>query len=364
MAHYKVNRQPFHTFIDQCTYKRIFVFGDLNTLNKAAPLTERLAAKGVEVTLYLMNQNEIVPTMEWAEELIHRALQAEYILGVGSGSINDLGKHIAHELGLPYGIFATAPSMDGYLSKGAALICQGVKTTFFVKPPDDMLMDLEVLRQAPKTMIAAGAGDLLGKYTALADWRLSEAINGEVVDEEAYQMMRIAMQQAFVTYDLIVKRDSYGISTLMDALNTAGLAMAKCGHSRPASGSEHHLSHYLEMDFIAHNQPIPLHGLKVGLGTLVALDLYHHLDCEWFDEGIRDQITHIIRDLPSVAHVETLLSRVGAPVRFRELGISKPLLSTALTQAHTIRDRYTILTYYHQNQRLAPLLSHLIERYY
>jgi glycerol-1-phosphate dehydrogenase [NAD(P)+] len=364
MGHYKVNRQPFNTFIEQFAYKRIFVFGDRNTLNKATPLTDALSAKGVEVTRYLMDQDEIVPTMEWANDLIRRIPQVEYILGVGSGSINDLGKYVAHELGLPYGIFATAPSMDGYLSRGAALICQGVKTTFSVHEPDDILMDLEVLRMAPDMMIAAGVGDLLGKYTALADWRLSEAINGEVVDEEAYQMMRMAMQQAFAAYDLIVKRDSYGISVLMDALNTAGLAMAKCGHSRPASGSEHHLSHYLEMDFIAHNLPIPLHGIKVGLGTLVSLDLYHHLDILWFDEEIRNQIMDIIRDLPPVEHVEALLSLVGAPVKFRELGISETLFTTALTQAHTIRDRYTILTYYHQNQRLEPMLSHLIERYF
>ncbi|MNI35234.1 Glycerol-1-phosphate dehydrogenase [NAD(P)+] [compost metagenome] len=54
----------------------------------------------------------------------------------------------------------------------------------------------------------------------------------------------------------------------------SGIAMQMTGHSRPASGSEHHLSHYWEMKHAAEGRAPELHGIKVGVATLMILSLY------------------------------------------------------------------------------------------
>jgi glycerol-1-phosphate dehydrogenase [NAD(P)+] len=104
---------------------------------------------------------------------------ASSILAVGAGSINALCKLAADRAGKPYAIFATAPSMDGFASASASVYENGFKLTFGALPPRMILADTEVLAAAPAYLKAAGFGDLLGKYTALADWRISHLVTGE-----------------------------------------------------------------------------------------------------------------------------------------------------------------------------------------
>ena len=49
----------------------------------------------------------------------------------------------------------------------------------------------------------------------------------------------------------------------MKALVTVGILMAYVGNSRPASGSEHHLSHYFEIVGILNDEPYFPHGVDV-----------------------------------------------------------------------------------------------------
>ncbi|MFQ9800392.1 MAG: iron-containing alcohol dehydrogenase [Clostridia bacterium] len=57
----------------------------------------------------------------------------------------------------------------------------------------------------------------------------------------------------------------------------SGIAMGYAGNSRPASGSEHHMSHFWEMDFLFRGKKAVLHGIKVGIGTVVSCKLYEYL---------------------------------------------------------------------------------------
>ena len=60
---------------------------------------------------------------------------------------------------------------------------------------------------------------------------------------------------------------------LMYGLILSGLAMQMAGNSRPASGAEHHMSHFWEMEVI--NGPLDaLHGEKVSVGTMLVLEEY------------------------------------------------------------------------------------------
>lgn len=363
MIIHKIENSDFNDFLARVKSKSLFVFGDVNTYPKAKTLINLLVKNEINYTEYVIMEKELIPTVNLANELIEKAKKSSYILAIGSGSINDLGKYVATKLDIDYGIYASAPSMDGYLSKGSALIYEGEKITFEVNPPKEMIVDIEVIKNAPEIMIAAGIGDILGKYTSLTDWRLANILKGEAIDYEAFDLMNKALSQVIDSFDLITVKDEHGISLLMDALNTAGIAMKICGNSRPASGSEHHISHYLEMYYIKNHLPIPLHGLKVGLGTLIAIELYKNIDLSWFKEEERSQVKKLISELPDTQEIIRLLQVFNAPTKFSEIGVDKSLLIDTLKNAYKIRDRFTILTYYNQNEKINLVINDLVDKF-
>ena len=73
----------------------------------------------------------------------------DFVLGVGSGVINDLCKYFAFQHSLRAGIIATAPSMDGYASNSSAMELEGIKTTVYTVCPSLILCDTEIMRKAP-----------------------------------------------------------------------------------------------------------------------------------------------------------------------------------------------------------------------
>jgi glycerol-1-phosphate dehydrogenase [NAD(P)+] len=98
---------------------------------------------------------------------------ADALVAVGSGTINDLCKYAAAQDGKPYAVFATAPSMNGYTSKNAAITVDGHKKSLAAAAPVGVFVDLTVLAAAPARMIRAGLGDSMCRSTAQADWLLS-----------------------------------------------------------------------------------------------------------------------------------------------------------------------------------------------
>ena len=108
------------------------------------------------------------------------------IVAGGSGVINDICKIVANVSNKYYVIVGTAPSMDGYASDGAAMILGGMKETVKAGLPRAIIADTEVLKDAPMEMIKAGYGDIIGKFSALCDWKLATAVNGEYFCQYIY----------------------------------------------------------------------------------------------------------------------------------------------------------------------------------
>ncbi len=114
------------------------------------------------------------------------------------------------------------------------------KITVSTTVPQDILLETEILRNAPQNMIAAGAGDMFGKYTSLLDWEFSKEINEEAYREEIAQDTRVALEKCMASVDGLPQRETTAIESLTDCLILSGVAMQRMGNSRPASGSEHH----------------------------------------------------------------------------------------------------------------------------
>ncbi len=257
---------------------RVLLVSDENTCRYAAPFAEKLRGYGIAAEEFVLPAREPVADEATCATVEARAKGAcDYVLAVGAGTINDIVKYVTFRLGLPCGVLATAASMDGYASGVTPLIRKGVKVTENAHTVRDILLDTEILRTAPPPMTGAGVGDILAKYCCLTDWKLASLLKGEAVDADAMALMRGALEGCVAALPAIRAGGSAGLGELMRALLVSGYAMVLAGNSRPASGAEHHMSHFLEMDFLRRGKPVPLHGIKVGLGTLVSLHLYKRI---------------------------------------------------------------------------------------
>lgn len=290
----------------------------------------------------------------------------EGILAVGSGTIHDIVRFVAFKLRLPFISVPTAASVDGFTSAGAPLIIRGMKQTIQTAAPIAVFADIDVLTDAPQPMNAAGFGDMLGKFTSLADWKISRMLADEPYCPLAASTTKQSLDQCLHHLDEIRTRSPEGLRILMSSLVESGLVMLMTGHSRPASGAEHHLSHFWEMHLIKNNKKQLLHGAKVGVATGIIADLYHRLadmsqeevlDCmeESTRQAVSEQwqeIRNTLREIPDPAALQDWIRRIGGPSNIEELGISEELLQQALNQAHTIRDRHTGLRLVNENPAL------------
>ncbi|MBO4412086.1 MAG: iron-containing alcohol dehydrogenase, partial [Lachnospiraceae bacterium] len=252
-------------------YHRILLVADRNTDRVAGSRVREVL--GEKVTSYVIlddnGDHVVVPNEEKIAEIESFFSDNDLIFGVGSGVINDLSKYTSFDKGVPYFIFATAPSMDGYASVGAAMILGGMKVTTNARPPKAILADPRILKDAPFEMLQAGYGDIVGKFSCLNDWKLSAVVNGEYLCEYVWQLMYDTAVRVRELAEGIRTRDPEAVGALMEALVVAGIAMAYVGNSRPASGSEHHLSHFFEITGILDHAPYFCHGIDVAYAAVV-----------------------------------------------------------------------------------------------
>jgi glycerol-1-phosphate dehydrogenase [NAD(P)+] len=152
-----------------------------------------------------------------------------------------------------------------------------VKVSLYNHGPEGILLDSEILAQAPMRMLQAGLGDMVAKYVALCEWRISHLVTGEYYCEDVAGLMRSALQKIMAVSDRIALRDPDAIGSVAEGLVLAGIGMAYAGISRPASGLEHYFSHMWEMMALERGEPYDLHGIQVGIGTVLTLKIYEKL---------------------------------------------------------------------------------------
>ncbi len=305
-----------------------------------------LRLAGVPFTTCILTAEPVVPD-EPAVAAVRSAVCADHalLLAVGSGTINDLTRYAAAQTGRPFVAVATAASMDGYASSVAPLIVGGRKITFPAVQPAALFADTEVLAAAPAPLLAAGFGDILGKETALADWRLAHAETGEYWCPFLDGLVREALGRCRDAAADVARRGDAAAEVVAEALVLSGVAISLADSSRPASGAEHHVSHYWEMDALANGRPHALHGQQVGVATPCIAAFYQALEI-----GRTHGIT-----VPPPGELRALLRLAGCETTPQRIGISEALLVEALERAYTVRDRYTVFTYAQQQGRLEEL---------
>lgn len=280
--------------------------------------------------------------------------QDDMLLAVGSGTLNDVTKYVSARTGIPYVIAATAPSMDGYASTVAPTILDGFKTTLPAVYPAAIVADVDILKDAPMPMLTAGFGDIIGKFTSLADWRLSHQLNGEYYCPEVAGVIEAAVETCAANAKALAQREPQAIRAVTEALILSGLAMGMVGVSRPASGAEHQMAHYWEMDALRRGEEHPLHGNAVGVGTVLAASLYE-MAVEYLPQGFA---------APDKGQILACLQAAGSCADPKELGIRRELCLESLLHAMELRDRFTVQKLLEQKGKLSLCAQELVARYY
>ena len=322
--------------------KTILVVADDNTVKIGGEKVKNmLDAAGFTTELLVLNtpgypvllpDEKAVGTL-----LIHTSDEVGLLLGVGSGTINDLCKIVSYKTKLPFVIVGTAPSMDGYASVMAPLIVDRHKITYPAHYPYIIVTDTDLLNTAPLVMKQAGFGDVIGKYTALTDWRLAHSVKGDHYCEITAELVKNAVDDCVENMDAYFSGDPKAVLKMNDTLLLTGISIGLIGYTRPASGSEHHLAHFWEIDAIERGVEHPLHGNSVGLGSIASAEVYKIMR-KRFEEVDAVQP-------PDPDMLRSIYARAGMALTPMELGISPELFKRSLNNGYRIRPRYTIFNF-------------------
>lgn len=390
---------PLVEFCAEMPGVRFTVVSDTNTHRALGGRIElALDAAGLPVTGIVLHGAEVIADERYlTRTLVQAPPEPQVFIAAGSGTLTDIARYVSFRTGNPFISAPSAASVDGFLSLIAPLVIEGVKDTYTAQGPLAVFADLTTLAQAPRALTAAGFGDLLGKTTSLADWRLGYLLWNEPYTPAIEDRTRRAMNRCIDAAQDIASGSEDGVRLLLEGLIEAGLCMRASGDSRPASGAEHHLSHFWEMQLLKEGRPAILHGAKVGVASALIAQLYDHvrrlsqedvrkligrapapdpaLDVDEirrvYGEGaaqieriqtpflsltaaqwdqLRQRVVERWPDIQAAARtvlpaetITGLLATAGGPTDWQALGLERRMVEPSLLYGHYLRNRFTVL---------------------
>ena len=321
-----------------------------------------------------------------AETLKKLPPDSDYLIALGSGTVHDITRYCAYKMGIPFVSCPSAASVDGFCSSVAAMTWDGFKKTFTAAAPKIVVADLDVISKAPFYLTKSGVGDVIGKYIALAEWKLGRLMKGEYFCMKIYNLTVQAVQAVKESVENLADGDVTAYEKLTYGLLISGIAMQLLGNSRCASGAEHHISHLIEMQPKGLNaKSDALHGERVGVGTLIAAREYHAVtendDNAWSDYpkiddeyiadffgdklcqsiidenkndtalGIHgsditanmDGIRKIISEIPSVEDLSVIYKRLNMKSTLDDIGVDGKKESIIKEYSPLVRNRLTLM---------------------
>ena len=308
------------------------------------------------------------------------------LIAIGSGTVHDITRYCAHKKGIDFVSCPTAASVDGFCSSVAAMTWDGFKKTFEATAPKIVVADLNIISKAPMFLTKSGFGDMVGKFIALADWKISHILTNEHFCPVIYDMTLNAAKAVIENTQAIIHNDTDAYAKLTYGLLMSGLAMQLLGNSRCASGAEHHISHLIEMQPEASGlKSNALHGEKVGVATLIACKEYHRIrkdkNISWKDYpeitpdyiknmfgtklsdsvieensndrsvGIKketvtenwDKICGVIDSIPTYESLIENYNRLGAKKDLCDIDVPEEKLNILLEYSPLVRNRLTLM---------------------
>ncbi|MBQ7859505.1 MAG: sn-glycerol-1-phosphate dehydrogenase [Faecalibacterium sp.] len=333
-------------------YHKIFLVADENTYQAAGRRVEQLLRQAGMLSHSFVLAAGAHPTdTNVGRVLIEAGLDREkfdinkfsqlpdYILAVGSGSVNDICRMVSYRLGLEYGVVGTAPSMDGYVSMVAPLIVGNKKMNYDCTTARHVIIDLNICAQAPYELLQAGVGDMVCKYVALLDWRLARRTVNEYYCDTVVDMVFRATDTCVKNAYHLHERSIEAVRSTIEGLILSGLCMAYTGSSRPASGCEHMVGQTWETMDVEEGKLPNSHGIECGEAAFMAMAMYRRLYRETDDQELKAMIGEF---LPLFDEVRAMQQVVRMPFTVTE----KQRFVEGVLRGRTFRrNRYTILQY-------------------
>ena len=367
-------------------FKNITIICDENTYAAAGEEIKEIIPKGKFINL----KSENLHANEIAVQNVYECLSVEndVLIALGAGTIHDITRYVAYNKDIPFISVPTAASVDGFVSTVAAMTWKGDKKTFTAVSPIYVVADTDIFKEAPYRLTASGVSDLIGKYTALVDWKISSIVIGEYICNKVCNMEIDAVNKLCECVDDLVLGKLEAYEQLMYALILSGLAMQIIGNSRPASGAEHHMSHLWEMEVI--NKHLDAyHGEKVSVGLILVMEEYKKIKksiengrCrvkkyygleedmlkevfksrEMYDSIMKENtpdpllnvnkvilqnrlesIAEILEKLPTLDFVKDTLKRAKAVTTLEEIGLSNDVKQNSIRVLPYVRNRLTLM---------------------
>ena len=189
----------------------------------------------------------------------------------------------------------------------------------------------------------------------------------------------------------LMERDVESVAALMEALVVVGIMMSFAGSSRPASGSEHHLSHFFEIVGIVKGEDYFPHGIDVAYSAVVTASIREELmetpfprrkfllprgeyeekmkniygsvaeSCIALQDKIGNYTTDrtetylrfertlkkLFKETPTSWEIEGMLRLVGLDLKEFHDKYGTEKINDAISYANDLKDRYTVLWMYY-----------------
>ena len=276
-------------------------------------VADSLAASKIKNIWHISISNDTKAVQKTINEI--KKDKSDLIIGIGGGRSVDIAKMTAFTLKKSFVSIPTSASHDGIASPFVSI--RGDKPySIIATAPLGVFVDIEILKKAPRRLLASGCGDLMAKVTAVRDWELARDNVGEYFGTYAANLASMSAKIVIENSKNFKKRPD--VRMIVEALISSGVAACIAGSSRPCSGAEHLFSHAI--DYL--EPGVGLHGEKCGIGSILISKLQGQ---DW-------------------KKIVQMLKNVGAPTTAKQIGLKPKTLAQALSIAQSLRpERYTIL---------------------
>lgn len=361
---------------------KLLLVADKSTLKASEGILDALCDFDVEMKLY---DNLRIASINEINKIIDLIKGKDIgVISVGTGSLNDPCRVACARENKMLCIFATAPSMDGFASYSSPTVIDGFKVSIPAKSPEVIIADTKILASSPTELKSAGFGDMVAKYVALIDWRVSSLLTGELYCEKIAKITEDAINKLMKMTDKVVCNDEKTAGEIFKALIMTGVGMSFMQNSRPASGAEHIIAHLIECVELRDGIIPNFHGDDIGVCTLYTLKLYNSLlsideispkkeEVDWddvfsfygsmadevkkynFPENIVndvdisdlknkwEDIKNIIRSVPSYDECYEAMKKAGCALSIDDIGKSEKLFYDCVKYSPYMRKRLTLL---------------------
>ncbi len=198
---------------------------------------------------------------------------SEIVYSVGGGLTADAAKYFAVKLGLPLTVLPTALSVDAFITAASGIRRDGCVNYIETKPPETLILDLDIIAKGPAFIRAAGITDVISIATGSWDWKFAHEQGKNPAGMEfipwVYDNAQSILSGVLDCAKAAGRGDKEGLKNLYDCLAMEVQLCNQVGHARPEEGSEHYFAYAVE-NYMGHGLP---HGDLVGPGIMIMAEL-------------------------------------------------------------------------------------------